>query len=96
MKLENEKPLIATRPVRYLAIQHHNSNRAARRGLCGWTFNRKTGKPEFKNHVSLQIVRHPDGEKLPHSPLLTKRNKYMPHVGKKQLAKAQIRQHVSA
>ena len=70
----------------YGVIPHHNSNNSVRRGLVGWVIG-KLGKPEFKHHTTIQIVKNPEGGPLPHIPFLTKRNKYTPHVGKKQLAK---------
>jgi hypothetical protein len=65
-------PLVPARQG-YAFFEHHNSNRSRRRGHKGPT---------------IQVVKHPEGGPLPHKPLLLKRNKYVPHVGKKQLAKA--------
>ena len=72
----------------YAYIEHHNSRTSRRRGLCGFRLNHKTGQMEWKESITIQTIKHPEGGPLPHIPLLVKRNKYMPHVGKKQLAKA--------
>ena len=50
--------------MKYHIIPHHNSNNARRRGLCGPRFNPKTGLVEYKNHVSIQVVRGGDSELL--------------------------------
>lgn len=84
---QHETPLMPCRPAGYIAIRHKDSNNSRRRRLCGWSINLKTGEKEYKSKTTYHIVRHPDGGKLPHSPFLVKRNKYVPHVGKKQLAK---------
>lgn len=41
----------------YHIIQHHNSNNSRRRRLCGPRFNPKTGRVEYKNHMTIQVVR---------------------------------------
>ena len=82
-----ETPLLAAPEVTYGHRRHLNSNNSRRRGLCGLVFNPKTGEKEFKSHTTYQVVKHPEGEPLPHRPFLMKRNKYVPHVGAKQLAK---------
>jgi hypothetical protein len=79
----------------YSHIRHLNSQRSVSRGLTK-RFNALTGKVEHQDHVSYTTFRDPNGSPLPHLPLLTKRNRYTPHVGKKQLAKAAVRNHVSA
>ena len=73
---------------KYKPITYLTSANSKRRRLCGWLFNEKTGKPEMRNRVTCQQVRDDDGEKLNHLPLLVRRNKYVPHVGKKQERKA--------
>lgn len=50
--------------MKYHIIQHHNSNNARRRGLCGSFRNPKTGRVEQKNHTSIQVVRGGDTELL--------------------------------
>jgi len=72
---------------KYKTITYLNSANSKRRRLCGWFLNEKTGKPEMKNRVTCQQVRDDNGEELNHMPTLIRRNKYVPHVGKKQLAK---------
>lgn len=83
-----QTPLIPAPRKGYAFYEHHDSNNSRRRGLCGPKLNRKTGKVEYKHHVTIRTVRFPDGGPLPHQPLLVKRNRYTPHVGAKQLAKA--------
>lgn len=83
-----DTPLLAApRRQGYAFIKHRNSNQSRKKGLVGWTIG-KFGKPEFRNHTTYQTIRHPEGGPLPHQPLLVKRNRYTPHVGAKQLAKA--------
>lgn len=48
----------------YHIIQHHDSNNSRRRGLCGPRFNPKTGRVEYKNHMTIQVVRGGDTELL--------------------------------
>ena len=67
-----ETPLLAAPKVTYGHRRHLNSNNSPRRG---------------GPRVTYQVVKHPEGEPLPHRPFLTKNNKYVPHVGAKQLAK---------
>lgn len=50
--------------MKYHIIQHHNSNRAKKRGLWGIFWNPKTLKVERKNHVSTPVVRGGDTELL--------------------------------
>lgn len=69
-----DAPILAPAgPVKYLAIHHERPRR----------------KPFG---TSYQIIRHPEGGALPHATsravLRSMRSKYVPHVGKKQLAKA--------
>lgn len=81
----------------YTTITHFNSNNSRRRGLCGWFFNRKTLKPEMRNRTTVQVIRDAvHGKALVHLPTLVKPSKYFPHVGKKQAAKAKVRDHVAA
>lgn len=86
-----DAPQIAAPRKGYAFYEHHNSNTSRRRGLCGPRINWKTGKVEFKNHVTTRTVRFPDGGPLPHLPTSTGRSKYDPHVGTKQRRKAGIR-----
>jgi len=72
-----ETPILPPRRMGYAHIRHQNSNNSYRRGLVN----------PLKGHTTFQTIKHPDGETLPHRPLLLKRNKYTPHVGAKQLAK---------
>lgn len=74
---ETEAPLGSPVKQGYAHIRHHNSNNSRRRGLVS----------PLKGYTTYQVVKHPDGGPLPHVPFLTKRNKYVPHTGAKQLAK---------
>ena len=87
MQLEHE-PLPTGGSVTYAVIPHLNSNRSRRRGLP-------------LGHLAHQFVRSHDGVEAPYLP--TKKilralgaSKYWPHIGKKQQAKAAVRNHVSA
>ena len=71
---------------KYSAIRHVNSNNSRRRGLL-IRKNAVTGKLEKCNHITYQIVRDPNGVSLPRSPLIVRRSKYVPHIGKKQIAR---------
>lgn len=75
----------------YAAIQYVDSNNSRRRGLCGWFYNRKTRRNEYRSHTTIQVFRDSHGSPLPHQPLLLKRNKYVPHIGKKHAAKLALR-----
>lgn len=87
MSTDESQPLLVPKTCKtYITLPHHDSNRSARRGLVGWMLG-KWGKPEFKHHTTYQFIKHPGGEPLPHQPFVSNRNKYVPHVGKKQLAK---------
>ena len=94
-------PTVPSRENRegYDTIVHHNSNTSRRRGLLR-KFNALTGKYEPRNHATVQVVRVRGGSPLPHAEipeiLRSFRSVYEPHVGKKQLAKAKIRNHVAA
>ena len=79
----------------YEHIKHTDSPNSYRRGLL-FRMNPLTGLRERVRHTTIQTLRSgPDGARLPHIPT-TSRSKYEPHVGKKQLAKAAVRNHVSA
>ena len=77
-----ETALIPTPRKGYAFFEHHNSNNARRR-----EHGRIDGGLS-KSHVTIRVVRHPEGGPLPHLPTPSGRSKYMPHVGAKQLAKA--------
>lgn len=81
-------PLLDAPRKGYAFFEHHNSQNSHRRGRCGVVMNPKTGALDFKSCVTIRVVRHPEGGPLPHRPTLVKRNRYTPHVGAKQLAKA--------
>lgn len=80
--------------MNYITIPHVNSNNSRRRGLLVRK-NAVTGKIERCNHTTIQVIADihnydPHSSPLPHSPLLLRRNKYVPHVGKKQMAKSAL------
>ena len=66
----------------YAFFEHYNSNNARRRG------HGRVDGGLFKSHVTIRVVRHPEGGPLPHLPTPSGRSKYTPHFGTKQLAKA--------
>ena len=81
--------------MKYEIIQHVDSNNSYRRGLL-FKMNPLTGQRERVRHTTTQVLRSgPDGVSLPHVAHVD-RSKYSPHVGKKQLAKAAVRNHVAA
>ena len=89
----NQAPLLSTRGSGYHVIEHVNSTTSRRRGLIV----RKNGG--ITPHSTYQLIR--GGDLQPHrmftsEQLRSARSRHFPHVGKKQLAKAAIRNHVSA
>ena len=76
-----ESSLLTPPHAGYDVIEHRNSNRSRRNGTAAASFRKGL------RHISYQVIRRSGGLPLPHLPTLLKRNKYAPHVGKKQLAK---------
>jgi hypothetical protein len=72
-----------------------NSQNARRRGLCGLRPNKATGELKWHDHVSVTMERSAAGQPaaVMHSRAVIRamRSKYVPHVGKKQLAKLALR-----